>query len=200
MNLESRQKIGEATKQREKLLASCMAMLAKGLGVEITPERVILYQQPLGRLTEDQIRMAFRRALAEYKPYGGSFPSPAELLDYSRVNEPPKIIDDAPEILRRGPKPPDWRPAPETKQRMASSALLEAWDIVEERERQQETRDILAGDGPWDKDNERYVDYVRRMEAHSRLSRGVKLVPARVRYGSMFASIVRASREPGDEE
>ena len=111
-NLASRQKLDEISRQREVLLARCMVVLATGLGVEITSERVMLYQRPLSDLSDSQIRAGFDLALREYKPYGGSFPSPAELREYALRSDvrPRGFIDDAKEILARDIKPPDWEP------------------------------------------------------------------------------------------
>lgn len=109
-SLESKQKFEEMARRREQLLSACMAALATGLGVEITPQRVILYQRPLSDLSDQQIKRGFERALKEYKPYGGSFPSPAELRDYALRMDPARFRDDAPEVLGRSEKPDDWEP------------------------------------------------------------------------------------------
>jgi hypothetical protein len=82
----------------------------------------VLYQRPLADLTDDQIKRAFTRAAKEYKPFGGSFPAPAELRDYALLGL--RSVDDAREILARGQKPPNWEPmgVEEIKRRLAEVA------------------------------------------------------------------------------
>lgn len=67
----------------------------------MSPGRISLYETPLRGLTEAQIVQACEGAAHGYKPYGGSFPSPADLLAF--VSEP--VIDDAPYVLSRPHEP-----------------------------------------------------------------------------------------------
>ena len=46
----------------------------------------------------------------DYKPFGGSFPSPGELREYATKAMHRGFPDDSAEILARGAKPPDWEP------------------------------------------------------------------------------------------
>ena len=131
-SLENRQKLEETSKRRDLLLRKCMATLAVGLGVEITPERVMLYLRPLSDLDESQIKRGFELALREYKPFGGSFPSPGEIREYAlRAERHVGLINDAPEVLSRQDKPADWEPLSaeqiaEFKRRVAEVAQSKA--------------------------------------------------------------------------
>lgn len=115
---ESRRRFAELEKQRQALLIACMATLSVCLGVEITPERISLYQEPLADLTEIQIRRAFALARREYRPYGGSYPSPGEIRAYGMRDEE-KLLNDAPAVLS-WKKPVDWDPV----QRAAEAAEI----------------------------------------------------------------------------
>lgn len=108
-SLENRQKLEETLKRRGSYIRACMTRLAVGLGVEVTAPRVDIYAKELSDLEESQIKQAFQTALREYKPFGGSFPSPAELREFAKRGDS-GMVNDAPEILSRDTKPPDWKP------------------------------------------------------------------------------------------
>lgn len=77
---------------------------------------MILCLQPLADLSEMQIKRGFALALKEYKPFGGSFPSPGEIREYALRDETHVgFPDDAPEVLARKGKPDDWVPIEQLK-------------------------------------------------------------------------------------
>lgn len=130
-SLANKPKSDETLKRRESLIRSCMAYLATGLGVEISTGRVALYLRPLGELSESQIKQVFRTALAEYKPYGGSFPSPSELTAYLESRGP---LDDAPTVLARAAKPEGWTPiSPEEMDALRASVARTADGLAMDR-------------------------------------------------------------------
>ena len=110
-SLANRPKSAETSKRRESLIRSCISTLATGLGVEVTKERAVLYLHPLESLSDAQIKRAFAAALRSYQPFGGSFPSPAELIAYAEQDAERRYNAAATaEILARRGKPPDWVP------------------------------------------------------------------------------------------
>lgn len=160
-------------------------------------ERTVLYQRPLSDLNDSQIKRAFRIALTEYQPYGGSFPSPGELKAYALRD---RLIDDSKEILARGAKPPDW------------TRLDDIWEDIERRADQQE-RDDLAYVEPIPDDvielamktgrgypgSDRWVDWDRRRQARERRAKGIARPPARKHLGAVLEHLVTESREPGED-
>ena len=141
-SLANKPRSDETLKRRESLIRSCMAYLATGLGVEISAGRVALYLRPLGELSENQIKQVFRTALAEYKPYGGSFPSPSELTGYLENRGP---LNDAPQVLARDAKPEGWAPiSPEEMAALRGSVATAAGNLAMDRTTHQDRTEVLA--------------------------------------------------------
>lgn len=108
MNLEPINSYATTRKRLDALLSISMGKLAMMLGVTLTSERIQAYLEPLSDLNENEIEMAFKEAAKRFKPRYNAFPSPAEIIDYSK--EPHShsgFIDDSKTYLGLPEKTPN---------------------------------------------------------------------------------------------
>lgn len=107
-------------KQRIESLNEFMAQLQIALGVKLSEERLAIYLQRLGALSEQRMQYAFEKAADTFRPeYGRTFPSIAELRQWAGEWHPD--TETTKEILTRDDKPPDWIPLEELRKEIAKT-------------------------------------------------------------------------------